>query len=207
MQLSINGLRKLIGALAVLFPIMLILGGLMSGTPVQESLSAYHWTTVREIFTGFIVTFAIILAIYNGYDKWDRLITALASVMMFLVAFFPMQGPTYYLFQFIPRNIVSVIHYVSAGGAFTLMAVMSLYQFTKTGNIMPPTFLKLRRNLVYRICGYAIIVSIAGMLLVELVPGLKTATYSFRLWYIIESICPIAFGFSWFVKGGGIWRD
>lgn len=203
MIISVKTLRRLIGILAMLFPFMLMIGGAFSGTGVQTSLSAYYWTTAGILFSGFIMTFGIILSVYNGYDKADRAITAIASGMMFLVALFPCKGGTFYLFQFIPPAATAIVHFVAAGVGFSLMGVMSFYQFTKGGS--GPA--KIRRNRLYRACGVVIFSSITVGLVVNIIPALSGWANASRFWFAVESLIPIAFGLSWFVKSGAIFQD
>ena len=197
--LSYLTLRKVIGILAIAFPFLLIIGGFMGGlTGIELSLSAYYWTTANILFVSMLITFGIFLLSYNGYDKKDMILTTVAGLAMLLVAIFPMVGGTNYLFAFISSSVTNAIHYVMATITFTLLGIMSFFQFTKTGE-NETTVAKEKRNKVYKICGIIIFASILGMVVTLFLP--------FNLTFILESIILWAFGVSWLVKGEAILKD
>jgi len=201
-------MRKIIGIVAIAFPILLILGALMSGyAPMQPSLSQYYWTTSGDIFVGMLVTFGIFLLAYNGYDKKDRALTMIAGIAMLFVAFFPCEGSdtANYLFTFLTPKITAMVHYSMAITTFSFMGFMLFFQFTKTkGNLSNN---KVKRNKIYKISAIIIWASILCMGIVKLIPGVFEATNSFRLFFWLESIVLWAFGTSWLVKGEVILKD
>ena len=200
-------MRKAIGYIAMIFPFALIIGTLFGGlTPMQNSISAYYWTTSNIIFVSMLVTFGIFLLSYNGYDKVDKWITSIAGASMLIVAFFPCEGSPVpdYLFMFLPVKTSAIIHYTAAISTFSLMGIMSLFQFTK-GN--SKTEQKKKRNLVYKVSGITIFATIALMVIVQIIPHGREVTDVVRLWYWLESIILWAFGVSWLVKGEAILRD
>jgi hypothetical protein len=150
-----------------------------------------------------LITMAVFLFSYNGYDRIDSILTTFAALFLLIVAVFPCEGGTVYLISSIPPRATRVVHYVSAGLAFASLGVMSLFQFTR-GEIRPQ---KLKRNKVYRVCGYVIFGAIIGMLLLELIPGARRATDPVRLFYWLESVVVWSFGISWLVKGETIFKD
>lgn len=200
-------MRKTIGILALLFPVILIVGGMFAGlSPMQVSMSAYYWTNMNVVFVSFLITFGIFLLSYTGYDKRDNVITSIAGISMILVALFPCEGSGVpYLFSFLSIGFNNVIHYITATVAFISLGVMSYFQFTLGSDNM--TEAKKKRNVIYRVCGIIIAISIILIAFVRLIPGLFEATNIFRLFYWLEAVIVWAFGTSWLVKGETILKD
>jgi hypothetical protein len=94
--------------------------------------------------------------------------------------------------------VVAVLHLVFACTLFVLLAVFSLFLFTKTDDPQHMTPAKRRRNLLYRTCGVIIAVALVLVVVAEGVqpPG------SWHSLFWLESVAVIAFGVSWLVKGG-----
>ena len=81
--------------------------------------------------------------------------------------------------------------------------------FTKTNPKKPPTDRKLRRNQIYRICGYTILIAIALVVFVEVVlpSNLEQIISAYKPIFWLESIIIVAFGISWLTKGEAILSD
>ena len=89
--LSYLTVRKLIGILGLLFPLLLILGSFILGHchSIQQSISNYYHTNMRDVFVGYVCTLSIFLFSYKGYDLTDRIVSALAGIFGLIVALFP----------------------------------------------------------------------------------------------------------------------
>jgi hypothetical protein len=198
-----NKLRQAIGWMAILSPIFLILGSWTGGiVPIRTSISAYYWATDSVLFVAMLSISGSFLLFYTGYDIADRIITNIAGFAMICVSIFPRLGEERYLFLFLSPEVTHVIHGISAAITFLLLGYMSMFQFTKSSNLSTATIGKLRRNRVYRFCGACIFVAIYVISIVSIIPGLRELTDQFRLFYWLESVILLAFGFSWTVKGG-----
>lgn len=194
-------LRKVLGFLGLLFPVILFSTGLFSNSTILISLSAYHWSNAGIIFSSFLIAFGVFLLSYKGYDRMDELITSVSGISMIGTAVFPTFGGSLYLFSFLNPITNFVLHFVFATIAFTSLGVMSYFQFTKTSGNM--TKEKQKRNIVYKACGIVIFASIALMIPVKFF-GLFE---QIRLFLVLEALVVIAFGFSWLVKGEAIFKD
>jgi hypothetical protein len=88
-----------------------------------------------------------------------------------------------------------------------ILAYFSIFLFTKKEP--KPTKMKLKRNKIYRICGYIILGCILIMavifLLERLNRGQSLKKYDPIIW--LETIALWAFGISWLVKGNTILTD
>lgn len=58
----------------------------------------------------------------------------------------------------VPMEISHIIHSCCAAIFFTLIAINSIFQFTQSGGAM--TVQKIRRNRIYRTCGWGMIIEI-----------------------------------------------
>lgn len=205
MIISYLTMRRWIGILAMAFPILIILFG---GLPMQTSISAYYWTNAGVLFTAMLFMMGLFLLSYHGYDKRDDWLSGIAGGAMMIVALFPCEvgiNPVThaYLMPWLGPAVNNVIHYAAAVVTFGMLGVLSMFQFTQGGDNIQ----KLKRNRVYRICGWVIFGALAVAVPLQLIPNGRAATDVIRLWFWLEAIMVWAFGVSWLVKGGTLWRD
>ncbi len=205
-------LRKAVGILGISFPVIVVVGSVVFGgcEGIQSSISCYYHTNMRNIFVGILCAIALFLFAYKGYDKRDAIAGNLACIFALGVAFFP-TSVAEPIIPCIPypfeNHIISSIHFISAGGFFLVIAYFSIFLFTKKDQ--NPTKMKLKRNKLYRICGYIIL----GCILLIAVysncqrfnccQGLQK--YDPIFW--LESMALWAFGISWLTKGNTIMTD
>ncbi|MDO8998427.1 MAG: hypothetical protein Q7W45_01585 [Bacteroidota bacterium] len=211
--LSYLALRKIVGFLGITFPIILILGAIAFGAckGVQASISDYHNTSMRDVFTGILCAMSLFLFAYAGYDKLDFWMAKLCGILGFMVAIFPDglddNECTIYVNQIIPPWMEKV-HLYSAGAFFLVLAYFSIFLFTKSNKATAAqTAQKKKRNLIYKICGYIMVVCIVILLLYFQIPGLKEKFEKYSPVLFLEIIALWAFGFSWLVKGETILKD
>jgi hypothetical protein len=87
-------LRKIVGWIGGLLPIVLIGGGMLFVTMSPPgSMSGYYYTAMRDVLVGALCVIGIFLAGYDGYDELDRWITNVAGLGAIGVAFFPTKPP------------------------------------------------------------------------------------------------------------------
>lgn len=173
---------------------------LSQGPGIQDSISGYYYTDMRNFFVGSLCAIGLFLMSCRGYDRKDEIAGILACIFAVGVAFFPTTpsgGAT---------TIVGVLHLTFAALLFLTLAYFSLALFTKTAPDKDPTRQKRQRNTVYRVCGYTIIACIACIVLVKLTP-LKSLVEPLTPVFWLESLAVVAFGISWLTKGEAILRD
>ena len=218
-------LRRAIGFLGLALPVALVVGenvrdrflsqGVQAGRLIIEgSISAYYHTGLREVFVGILCALAIFLLCYKGLEKWDVLAARIAGACALFVALLPTHESSreaadtgipvpdsVTLFSgpgAADPEIVGTLHYVSAALFFVTIALMSLLLFTKTG-AASPTERKRLRNIVYRVCGGAILAAILLIAVDKLVLGGRWGEgTSFVFW--METVAVWAFGISWLTK-------
>jgi len=131
---------------------------------------------------------------YRGYERQDNIAGNLACLFAIGVALFPNSGTFW----------EKVIHFSSASALFFVLSYFCLFLFTKSDGF--PTPEKKKRNCIYIVCGWTMLVCIALIGLYYLL--LKgTAIDVVKPVFLLESFMLWAFGVSWFVKGETLWRD
>ena len=187
-------LRKLLGGLGCLLPVILVVGAAISPDTeaFQPSISHYYHTPVRDIFVCILTSFGLFLFTYKGYEPKDNWSSNLAGVCALSVAFFPTSlGEC--------EELTCRIHFISAALFFLLLSYIAYFLFTKSDkDEASRTQEKRIKNSIYRICaltmvGCIILLALYFFLFEEQWP----ATTAFWL----ETIALWAFGISWLVKG------
>ena len=189
-------LRRVVGVLGVMLPIVLALLGLCLTSPpaLRDSISAYYDLRTRDVLVGVLFTLAWFFFTYHGHDNRDNIAGYFAWLFALGVALFPASGS--------PRE--KIVHFVSATGLFIVLSIFSLVLFTKSAPT--PTPQKVIRNRIYRTCGYLML---ACIVLIGLYHAFwkHTALATWKPVFWLESVALWAFGISWFVKGETLWRD
>jgi drug/metabolite transporter (DMT)-like permease len=194
---SYLALRKAVGWTGILLPIVLLLGNtlLFSGNFPEPSISLYYHTPMRDVLVGGLCAVALFLFFYAGHSDGITTQAILQRFLHLIVAWFPASEPGV-------GGVINAIHFVAAALFFITLACFSLFLFTKSdGN---PTPEKLKRNIVYIICGIVMIASMLLMLVYFIITG-HSGTSAVIFW--AETIALIAFGVSWLAKGGTLYPD
>ncbi len=204
-------LRKAVGILGISFPLVMVIGSVIGADcrEIQSSISSYYHTDMRDIFVGIICAIALFLFAYKGYDYRDAMAGNLACIFALGVAFFPTsitEPLTHCIPATIDTQILSSLHFVSAALFFLVLAYFSLVLFTKGSK--EPSKRKLKRNMLYRICGYTML---GCLLLIALYFIFLERRYTVLencdpvFW--LETIALWAFGISWLTKGKSLLVD
>ena len=189
-------LRQSLGWLGAALPFMcLIFGALgMYNEPTWfHTMSQTFYTPAITPFVGVLWAVGIFLIAYgaaNLYDYWgDRVVNIASGIFAIGVAVFPCQTAlfTHVGMFMLPVGTSAILHYISAGGLFIMLAINILWLFRKGKSEV--------HNRIYLICGLGIVF---GFLLIG-------ATVLFGLWgflgWIAEAIMLLCFSFAWLVKG------
>jgi hypothetical protein len=201
-------LQQIVGVIAILLPLVLLFGNkALTGDELESSISGYYHTPMGGIFVGALWALAVFFLSYNykplpGFNR-DNFLSTIASVAAVGVALFPTTSDASVASQ--SEQVVGRVHLVFAGLLFALLAVFALFLFPKTGKGTTMTREKRRRNVLYRTCGVIIVVA---MVLVP-VSNLADPPERLHAFFWLETICVVAFGVSWLIKGGflGILAD
>ena len=222
LQNSQYRLRKLIGYLGILLPVILFLTHLK----LLSSISHYYYTTASIFFIGILFAFGLILIAYKGYpldprknkrERFsDKLLTTIAGICIIVAVIIPTNcedsldilpfcGVKNYLFGH-QSKILSLIHLIGAGGFLFILGYMCIKKFTRSND---PKSQKNHR--LYKISGYLVLGSV-GMLIclfiVESIVQLNTGNPKFSCnqyfpgyTFILETIAVWAFAIAWLIKG------
>jgi hypothetical protein len=206
-------LRWTVGVIAMSLPFALVLGqNIVNRFPpnpdispypdisdhfILDSLSSYHWSGMRDLFAGGLCAIGFFLLAYPGIAKWEAKVGDLACVFAVGVALFPCSklGDSSYTWY-------NMAHYACAGCLFFILACFCYFSFPKPepGHGQLPR--KPLRIKIYKTCGVVIISCIVAIALVGHVLSKEWPELT-NLVFWLETLAIWAFGFSWFVKGGG----
>ncbi|MDQ2090672.1 hypothetical protein [Marimonas arenosa] len=218
---AMNRLRRSIGLIGVGLPILLLAGVALFGVAMQDSISEFFFTPMREVFVLTLTGIGVFLINYYGHDPergdllTDWRVSTTAGVTALGVALIPTfcgpeacYRPLSLLDGLISSDMLqSALHFGSAGLFLTALAVMCLKLFTKTDRASPGRH-KLRRNRLYRACGWTIVAMVAGLFVFKLllrdIGRSWDAAWHFTFW--AESVAVWAFGIAWLVKGEAMAR-
>jgi len=140
---------------------------------------------------------------YKGYDLKDTVFSIVAGFFALCVANLPTDTLAVCGNDCYASHSIGLLHYTAAAGLFLAFAYMSLFLFTKSAGTMTPE--KKKRNVIYRVCGYTILVSLGLIVVHKSIGGIVPESIQPVFW--LEAISLFAFGISWLVKGGTILRD
>ena len=219
--LSFLSVRRAIGALGFFLPTALFLYGLFGTAGFLPSISAAHYSPMREIFVGTLIAQAVFLWSYEGYREparliTDKLVARVASVAVALVALAPASpadkvepaqmanaqrairaSDGTLLQNILGEQLASALHFAAAGTFFAALAVYCLVLFVRGD---AETREKQAEHRIYRLCGRVIIVSI-GLAGVLNLTGAAQALPALHPVFWLETVASFAFATSWAVKG------
>lgn len=212
-----NTLRKIVGALGMLLPLLLFLFlWADSGfNTILPSISHYYYTRASGIFLIVLSMLSVFLLIYKGEEIQDFYASVIAGTSSLLLLLFPTGNLDIKGYEtFWPVSVTHLntcafregFHYFSAGVFLLTLAYMSAFLFTKS-NVAPSkrTDMKIVRNRIYRVCAALIVIAIAFVAVsAKFLPEFHEK-YCITFW--MEVIAVEAFGFSWLTKGKAILED
>jgi hypothetical protein len=204
MVISYLVLRRAVGVIGTALPFVLVIGKwLLDGWGIQQSISAYYYTSMRDVFVGSLCAIGIFLFSYHGYEPADDVAGNLACVFAVGVALFPTPPA---IGASATQALLGHVHLTFAAAFFLSLAYFSLVLFRKTHPNKQMTARKVQRNAVYTACGYTILVCIA-LIMVDTVFLGRSAVQSLDPVFWLEAAAVLAFGISWLTKGEAILAD
>jgi len=192
--------RQLIGYIGLLLPFLLILMVLLRDGVTQwkslKSVSAYYYSGAAAVFVGMLVSLALFLFTYRGYENkynWiDRVASITAGAAALGVAVFPTRAPEGVTPLSWWTPLSGILHFAFAILLFLMFAVFALFLFpikAKGEEVQPD---KRWRNRIYISCGIIILASLIWAVI---------AVRNGKPIFWPESIALVAFAVSWLVKG------
>jgi hypothetical protein len=213
---SYKTLRNLIGYCGMILPIMLILTTRTApyDKNIESSFSDYYYTSSGDILVSFLCTLGAFLFIYKGYNMKENILSTIAGICGIIAAFSP--TATEDLRQSFsvhtPLNNVPEIfgferHTIVAGLFFIILGFISLCCFPQTDLNKQITTLKKKRNNIFKICGWIMLISVIIMAIYFLSDRFSTMFGKIPFIFIMETIATWAFGISWLTIGETIYPD
>ncbi len=193
-------LRKLIGVLGIILPLLMVIFKYFSekSTVIEFSISDYYDNgSAGYVLVGVLFVLGFFLLSYKGYEKIDDQASDVGCIAALGIALFPTTSSI---------KAVHIMHFVFAFLLFSTFIFFCLYLFRKTSGAKTVTKKKVLRNRVYVTCGVIMIACIIGIALASF-NILGTAAENYHLVFWFETIALFSFGFSWIVKGELLWKD
>lgn len=197
-------LRKMLGILGIALPIMVTLFGLIGGLSGDNkpgwwySISATYYANSGSIFIMLMGGVGLFLLTYggSGYGILDTIINRLSGGLAIMIILFPCKVPDQIKTGLLnlPIDISNIIHCISAGLFFGLLAFNILYLFTKGPINRDIDRQKRRRNNYFNLCGWGIV----GFMILQ---GISIFFPYPWLTIINESMMLLFFGTAWLIKG------
>jgi hypothetical protein len=202
-------LRNAIGYIGLIMPTWVKFGAYFrEDIAFTNSISAYYYTGMRDVFVATLVLVGVLLACYRTDKLSDNIIAFIAGLAACGIAFFPM-NPEYAQVlidkyaclqnQTCYQGIgVLGFHFYFVAVFFVLAFYMVFFRFSaNTAHF--PTRQKLTRNKLYRICGTIMFVSFV-------IIGYMSYTRNPNI-YLPETFAILAFATAWLVKGQAVVWD
>ena len=118
-------IRQGIGVLGVLFPVVLInIGGYFFYLDIQDSLSSYYTTPMRNVYIGLLCTIGICLLLYKGFSDLENWMLNAAGAFAFFTAIIPSSLPAV---KGHPPYTWGLLHYTCAGLFFFLIGSVCFF--------------------------------------------------------------------------------
>ena len=207
-MINTKKLRIALGVLGMLLPWIVLCLSCAFGYGLPDSISAtYYLPSCITPFMIILGSAGILLVCYSGYDRQDDIICTITGLCAFGICLFPcytyiltvVWGKAFDLqqvgtFQLSP-NISGMLHNIFAIIFFCLLAYNSLFLFTKTSGNMTKN--KKRRNVIFRVCGVGMILSMVCIVPINIL----------EIWggiWVIETFALSFFGISWLTKANCI---
>ena len=202
--LSYLAMRQAVGFIGFFLPAALAWGKMLVQSPgIEESISAYYYTRMGDVFVGSLCAIGVFLASSRGYknDNQDERAGYLAGALAICVALVPTTQPA------LPKiDLAGGFHLTFAALFFLTLAYFCLRLFVRTDPNKTPSRRKLQRNIVYRTCGYTIVACIL-LICVAKLPAVERIVKPGNPVFWLETIAVMAFGLAWITKGETILKD
>ena len=222
--MSYLGLRRAIGISGLALPVALGGGGLLLGIPIQDDMSSYYHTGLRDVFVGTLCAIGIFLLCYRGHDWVEDWTANVGCVGALALAFFPIDANSQPPFQ---STLTGTLHTLAGGVFFLTLAFYSLVLFPREPDdddlvatvrswqprspLAGPASPRLvrQRNVIYRTSGLVILGCLVamGVYLFLLPANWQTTADGYNVLFWLEWVAVWAFAAAWLTKGRVIGSD
>jgi hypothetical protein len=197
-------MRAAVGVLGILLPVVLVLvdGLWFDGRFPRDSISAYYYSGMRDVFVGVLVATAVFLVTYKVVEwNLDNLLSIVAGVAVLAVALFPTGRPSDLvaltpLQDELGETFVKVIHFLGAGIFIGCLGFICACFGVRERHRADRTEHQRRRGFVLHV-SCAVVIGVAVLLILVVDVGLGWD----RGLLVGEVLAAWAFGVSWLTKG------
>lgn len=217
-------LRNFIGFSGILLPLLLVVFAQRAENErvIQNSISAYYYTSMGDVFVVVICILSAFLLTYKGYDTIEKILLIVAALCGFGLTLFPTEWNEGMLIKSahvqhteVPKIIGIELHWLFAALFFVCLSLISIFFFTKSreqtkwfekgdGQLLSQ---KSWRNAIYVGMGCLMIGSMVVILIYSVVDPVKKAFGDFSLIFFMETVAVLAFGIAWITKGETLFPD
>mgnify|MGYP000628028323 FL=1 len=171
---------------------------------IQDSISDYYGTKLRDVFVGFLFVLGFFLFSYKGYKSEgkgllhnDNFFANLGGVFALCVAIFPTTSDC---------AVIRGVHLTSAVLLFAVFTYFCLIIFRRGVAFEIQTEMKKVRNKFYLWAGILIIIFVvsAGLSFYLIDEPTRRST---DIIFYCETLALWVFGFSWLIKGDAAFAD
>jgi hypothetical protein len=203
-------LRKALGYLGLLMPIIVRVGAYyFEKIPSNDSISAYYYTGMRDVFVGTLAAIGVFLFCYRGPDTQDNVLTNIAGLCGLGIGLFP-TDPGYHplILEKFPQLLTDAcyknhgplgFHIYFVAAFFLIISYLAIFRFPKLSQPLM-TEQKKSRNKIYVACGVVMVT----MLII--IVGLKAWAKGTSIFWP-ETVAILAFGIAWLTKGQAFLKD
>lgn len=216
--ISYQKLRFFIGVTGIGLPVLAVLGCFLFGAGKnswQISISHYYYSIMHIVFICILCMLGGFLITYQGKSAWESRLSNIAGYSAIGIAAFPTtfggfrpekDGVNQYLKLLSDVTVFwGGVHFVFACLLLACFTIFCLKYFQiPDQNYEGEELLKFnRRKLLYKICGWTIIISIALIALFVFIIKPKNGLFVYST-FIFETTALWAFGIAWLVKGSAV---
>jgi hypothetical protein len=219
--ISYQKLRAFIGITGLSLPVVAVLGCFLFGAGIyswQISISHYYYSMMHIAFVSILCVLGGFLITYKGKNRWESRLSNWAGVFAVCIAAFPTafsgfrperDGKNQYLE--LTNEVTEFwgsMHFVFASALFVCFIIFCLYFFQRPdADYQGEELVKFkRRKLIYKICGWVIIISIILIGLFNFVIEPEKGLFVYST-FIFETTALWAFGGAWLVKGSAVLKN
>ena len=180
-------------AMALLLPLILLCS--VPWVEMQESMSAFYHTDMRNTFVGMLVAIGVCLYAYKGFTEFENYALTFAGIFLVGVAMLPTSKPEGVVADF----TAPTLHNICAIIFFALIVVVCLFA-RDSGQRNPEDFKQ-----IYRIiAALMFIVLIFGILTLVFTESVKAQFPTAIFW--LEFAAIFVFGAYWIAKTVELWN-
>lgn len=211
-----HALQQTIGWISLLMPITVrLLAYLFYGIKGSNSISAYYYTSLRDVFVASLVAGGVVLFFWQAETPVDRLVVKIAGVAAAGIGLFPMNIAPGVIVSSQTTNpadetqLIAALqhgphgplgyHFLFVSVFFALACYLVTFRF-RANTPRFPTRQKVQRNNLYVLFGFLMAIAFAWIGIIVL-----AGKHNSIFWP--ESLAVMAFAAAWLVKGQLVLKD